>query len=87
MRHATVQALRSVYDWLPFHNRFIDKPLRLRRACDWEEMHEVAFSALDAFHLLDGQPVDLPTCPSCATLLDVALELRGSTPRGQIHTP
>lgn len=80
MRHATVQATRVVFNWLPYHNRFIDKSLRLRRACDWSDTTPLAdnFDALDAVHLLDGQAVDLPTCPACAALLDLALEMRGA---------
>lgn len=85
MRHATVQALRAVHDWIVGHDRKANPSLAFVRACDWHEntfeRHELRFTALDAYHLLDGQTVTLPDCPSCAALLDLALEMR--TPPGR----
>lgn len=50
-------------------------------ACSWEHVIEdempSALSRFEMMELLVGKPVDLPTCPACAALLDLALEMRG----------
>lgn len=51
-------------------------------ACTWDKRsaEQVAsFNMGVAWRLLEGQSVDLPTCPACALLLDEALRLAGLT--------
>lgn len=74
MRHATVWALENVRPWLPDDTT----DYGARSACDWEYTTIEAFTAGDASRLLHGESVELPTCPACAALLDLALELRGA---------
>ena len=82
MRHATVNATRVLHDWTG------DMPVQCqgRRACDWERMgdsvgYDMAFNDQEARTMLHGRDVTPPTCPACAALLDLALELRGSAGR------
>ncbi len=73
MRHATVWATLEIHPW-----SLRDLAAFGFRACDWGwEESEDLFAAEDAQALLDGREVDLPTCPACAALLDLALEMRG----------
>lgn len=73
MRHATVLSLEKVHQWLSDDAT----DFAMRKACDWEEAGISCFGALNALGLLGGEKEELPTCPSCAALLDLALELRG----------
>lgn len=74
MRHATVLALDTIHPWLS--DDATDYWSRL--ACDWEDGQlGGAFIVGEAARLLHGGSVELPTCPACAALLDLALELRG----------
>lgn len=78
MRHATVNAVE--------HIRAPDLQDRWANAagvaaCNWES---ISLRTLAHFHagsaedLVFGLRVELPTCPACAALVDLALELRGS---------
>jgi len=64
-----------VYKWV--HNEDTWR----RRACDWEPLGcfdpDDFFTDTTARELLEGERVELPTCPPCAALLDLALEMRG----------
>ena len=52
-------------------------PIRVR-ACDWVSQPGDAFDETSAFDLFVlGEACDLPTCPECAVLVDLALTLRG----------
>lgn len=76
MRHASVNATLAIFEW--------QKPPRPnvhdRRACDWAHAGPKELMMVDstAFALLAGERVELPTCPACAALVDLALEMRGS---------
>lgn len=78
MRHATVNATYVFYHW--FDKDDTRASHGNRRACDWaldnkaglEQFHEDT-----AYMLLDGKTVELPTCPACAALIDLAVELGG----------
>ena len=79
MRHATATATRAIFDWAPW------APLSAsnnRRACDWTHSADCAdekwFDFWTSEQLIAGREVALPTCPACAALLDLALELRGA---------
>lgn len=75
MRHATVKALDCVFPWLPHGASDFEQ----RLACDWSRADvEGYFIDWRAEALLKGRKVALPTCPACATLLDLALEMRGA---------
>lgn len=76
LRHATVMALDLVFRWLP--RPVIDAGSR--RACDWERVYifeNSTFTYEAGVRLIGGASVELPTCPACAALLDLALEMRG----------
>ena len=78
MRHATVQAADVVLSGEVQWSRASGLS-----ACRWEPisiLNEPHFIAADARSLLDGKKATLPDCPACAALLDLALELRESTP-------
>ncbi len=51
-------------------------------ACDWSRIKFAdsellgVFSSGDANHLIGGYEVDLPTCPQCCVMMDLALEIR-----------
>lgn len=77
MRHVTVIATNAVFAWLPnIHDRY---HCSARRACDWGEAKGGDVSALDVYLFLDTeQAFQPPTCPACAALLDLALEMRGA---------
>jgi hypothetical protein len=51
------------------------------RACSWSRINLglYPYDAFEAWHardLLRGEAVDLPTCPTCAVFVDMALEIR-----------
>ena len=75
MTHATAWALDKMYPWLREDARSVAG----RAACSWGEAGIDAFTVVAAEALLAGQKVDLPTCPACAALLDLALEMRGAS--------
>lgn len=87
MRHATARAINFIYPWyeqvdsMGYGWKNINDGLRL--ACDWSEFNYRAraedelFTGGAAQSLVKGRRVDLPTCPACAALLDLALELSG----------
>lgn len=74
MRHATVMAIQAARGQKP------EGIMRDIYACRTERrrLFESAFTALDAWRLLDGLPPTdgMPTCPVCAVLLDEALSRR-----------
>lgn len=78
MRHATVMAVKEIFPWLDLDADGVNG----RRACDWSQLRgdDIApfFDVFAAIALLDGKEVHLPTCPACACLVDLALEMRGS---------
>ena len=76
MRHATVWALDIVLSGDAQWDRASGVG-----ACNWQDipiLNEPHFIAADARMLLSGKKVTLPTCPACAALVDIALEMRGS---------
>jgi len=81
VRHATVLATRSIFAWCDLSG---DAELAAcaKRACDWQPLTErEALNSMQdtqARRLFHGEPVELPTCPACAALVDLALEMRGS---------
>lgn len=84
MIHATINALRLIYDWTDIKKAPDDGEMLPScshiQACDWEAVHwnTTAFVKRDAYQLLGGDTPGITiTCPKCAVLLDVALELRG----------
>lgn len=86
-RHVTVNALNVVFPWA-------DGAVEAtrRRACDWEfsdALREDVLYDSEVRRLLRGESVDLPTCPACAALLDLALEMRatGLTEAAESSTP
>lgn len=83
MRHATVNSTLVIFDWHPRRAGMHD-----RRACDWAPIMDLVAPFCDstALDLLTGEKVDLPTCPACAALVDLALEMRGSGARGPTST-
>jgi len=85
MRHATVYAIEELL------HRGRDVPALSRAwvnasaitACSWERLadagaHSGHFNDDEAAQLLAGERIDLITCPACAALVDLALELRGA---------
>lgn len=81
LRHVTVLALNEVHSWIEFGI----STARWSRvvgvvACDWRTVgdDESIFDSSSAYQLLIGIAVEPPTCPACAALLDLALEMRGS---------
>ena len=76
MRHATVTATRAIFDWAPWSMLTASNN---HRACDWARCADDSwFDFWASEQLIAGREVALPTCPACAALLDLALELRGS---------
>ena len=77
LRHVTVRALNAVFPWLDDCGRPDSANLK---ACDWAPLESLdALSEMPMWQLLHGSPFEcLPTCPSCAALLDLALEMRGT---------
>ena len=75
LRHVTVCALHEVFPWL---EDALDE--RSRRGCDWSSIQDWSqdLTELCAWSLLRGVSQPLPTCPACAALLDLALEMRGT---------
>ena len=82
MRHATVNATRVLFDWVRLGSPETDRwQTSDRRACGWEKVERrrwPGFSDGSAIDLNGGLKVALPTCPACAALVDLALEMRGS---------
>lgn len=76
LRHVTVLALNFIHPWLGPGFRVRD--VHDRRGCDWAIEMKNTFGWDAAENLLLERQVELPTCPACAALLDLALELRGS---------
>lgn len=79
MRHATVLAVNAIFQWI---EKGEEPNARLVRACSWEsetEDTEHYFGDQDGEDLARGlmPVVGLPTCPACAALVDLALEMRG----------
>ena len=77
MRHATVMGLNVLRPWVGYPGGTAWR----RLACTWEPCNPEAkdfFNDEHAWDLLGGRRVELPTCPACAALLDLALELRGT---------
>ncbi len=73
MRHATVSATLIFYRWETYLEDRYE-----RRACDWvKDLTPAIFHQQDAHKLLQGILVELPTCPECAALVDLAQELGG----------
>lgn len=77
MRHITVMATNFVSSWLADDATHYAGVL----ACDWSKVEATAqeFDLPAAVGLLTGTKVELPTCPACAALLDLALEMRGAS--------
>lgn len=74
MRHATVNAVATIRaGHYPAHGHG-----RFDIACDGRSAFDVDGAALfianDAFSLLCGNAVDMPTCSTCLILLDAAME-------------
>lgn len=87
MRHATVYAI-EVIQRLPARAESQWEAAGLEwqgasdvRACDWLPLPTAAeaFRSTTAAALLRDVAVELPTCPSCAALVDLAFAMRGST--------
>ena len=75
MRHATVMAL-----WTIARKESLPSDWQLRRGCDWSpDASDAVWGRVDADDLLEGKrPTREVTCPACAALVDLALEMRGS---------
>ena len=82
MRHATVYAIEEllrrgtnrVGGWVN---------ASALTACSWERLPDAGarsghFNDDEAAAFLVGERIDLISCPACAALVDLALELRGS---------
>jgi hypothetical protein len=75
VRHATCRAIWYLR-WEDFKERDVYAGLK---ACTWKDFHwgewhnEGQFTMRDAIALRAGRHVTLPTCPSCAVLVDVAI--------------
>jgi hypothetical protein len=84
MRHATVyalEALQGIKTKPALKEDGWDVGAGNVMACSWERQSQKdrrPFDRTDARDLLAGYEVILPTCPACATLLDLALEMRGN---------
>jgi len=81
VRHATVLATNVVFRWADLRGDS-EVAAYAKRACDWQSLTETqslnSLQDMEAKELLAGGTVRLPTCPACAALLDLALEMRGS---------
>lgn len=84
IRHATARAINFIHPWYEqvggwYGGKSVNDGLRL--ACDWSKFAyrsiDEHFTGGQAQALVKGRRVELPTCPSCAALLDKALELSG----------
>lgn len=89
MRHATVYAIETLRLLPPRQEHWV--AASDIKACDWtpappppcgpqpplSEYEDNTFRSYAADLLLAGREVQLPTCPACAALVDLALELRG----------
>lgn len=78
MRHATVNATFFLYKWFE-DNRYSGRTSRL--ACDWSCrefgcFESDYFDVTAAINLISGRRSELPTCPECAVLVDLAIQLR-----------
>lgn len=80
MRHATVQAIRHVSGIRPVvETGALASPETA--ACDWAQHapNEESFGLSAARALVVGAPAELPTCPTCALFVDLALLESGLT--------
>lgn len=79
MRHATVFAVQEILR-SPSRDEW-DGAASGLSACGWEPLPnssgEGAFNDYCAIGLTEGCKAVLPTCPACAALVDLALEMRG----------
>ncbi len=79
--HISIQAIRVICG-LPSiavgDPTVIDKDLHA--ACDWRPFdYRAALTTIDARDLMHGRKVQLPTCPTCALFVDLALQESGLT--------
>lgn len=82
MRHMTVYGLGvflSKTGWPSYDSWWNAADIA---ACDWSAIKfasselQGVFSSRDASNLIKGYEVDLPTCPQCCVMMDLALEMR-----------
>ena len=78
MRHATVNATFFLYEWFE-DNTYSGRESRI--ACDWSDceggcLESEYFNDNAAIKLINGRQCELPTCPECAVLVDLAIQLR-----------
>lgn len=82
MRHATWNAIAYLANATNACPRFVnacDWHPRFVNACDWQRADEHdggAWCGNDAWALLHNDGESLPTCPTCAVFVDLALEAR-----------
>ena len=77
MRHATWNAILAIAG--PQASEKCNSLMISRvRACDWRALgdDESHFKDVEAALLVGGYSADLPTCPTCAVFVDMALAMR-----------